>query len=303
MNMKCSFKKIKWLLFLWISICCVWGYGQESNFKISPYFNGLAILKEPFLEIGPEFEKDNLIIRTLIRLSVTDKKNSIALLDKNTASWTSILEAELKKDLTKETGPIKSFNLGLRIEWGIEKFTFFPAGNSENEVETWKNAFAFEVKGVWYRIAGKSFARQWAPQFKIRYGRIWKKSDETGIVIPTTDGSPYTVHNMIIDPPVTSPVLTFAFALPYYPGENKYSFCPALYYNFIGEKNSNTPFRNSGRLRLETWTFFYPTNPANFRIGVAPYISFRTHGTDDADGFLYGLLLQVRIETNLIKFF
>lgn len=303
MNLKCYFKKVKWLSFFLISIGCVLAYGEESNFKISPYFNGLAILKEPFLEIGPEFEKGNLSIRTLIRLSITDNENSIALIDKNTASWTSIIEAELKKDLTKATGPIKFFKLGLRMEWGVEKFTFFPAGNKANKLETWKNSFAFELKGLWYRTEGKSFAPQWAPQFKIRYGRTWKKSEEIGIVMPTTDGSPYTVKNMIIDPPITSPVLSLAFALPYYPGKNKYSFSPALYYNFIGERNSNTPFGNSGRLRLETWTFFYPTNPANFRIGVAPYISFRTHGTDDSDRFLYGLLLQVRIETNLIKFF
>jgi hypothetical protein len=206
-------------------------------------------------------------------------------------------------DLTREKGPIKFFNIGIRTEWGIEKFTFYPGGNIENKLEKWKNCFAFELKGVFYRMAGQSFASQWAPQFKIRYSRIWKNSDELGIVMPPINEGPYRVKILILDPPVTSPVLSLAFALPFYPGQNKYSFSPAVCYNFIGKQNSNTPFKNSGRIRLETWTFFYPNNPDNLRIGVAPFISFRTHGTDHADRLLYGLLLQVRIETNLIKFF
>jgi hypothetical protein len=107
---------------------------------------------------------------------------------------------------------------------------------------------------------------------------------------------------MILEPPKMTPNLSIALALPYYHGENNFSYSPALYYNLVGEENSDNPFGNSGRLRIEAWVYFYPSKPTNFRIGITPYFSYRTHGTDDFDQFLFGAILQVRIETTLLKF-
>lgn len=308
MNSNYSFKKKSWLFIFLILIGCVLAYlvyGDEHKFKVSPHLNGILLPKYAFLEVGPEFEKSNFIIRPLIRISFADPEYSIAHIDKNTAFWTSILETELKIFQAKQTGPIRFFNFCFRMEWGIERFTFFPGKDIENKKRVLKNSFAFELKGIWYRTEGKSFASQWAPQFRIRYSRIWKPSEAEEIALdtPLLDDKPAIGEDIIINPPFAKPVFSIAIALPYYPGQHKFSFCQALYYNFIGENNSNTPFRNSGRLRFESWLFFYPKHPAKSRIGIAPYISLLTHGKDDSDRLLFGFVLQLKIEANLLKFF
>lgn len=310
MNSNCNFKKKRWLSIFLIFIGCVLVYGNENQFKVSPHLNGILLPKYAFLEVGPEFENSNFIIRPLIRISFTNREYSIVHIDRNTAFWTSILETELKIYQTKQTGPIKFFNLCFRMEWGIERFTFYPGKDIENKEKVLKNSFAFEMKGIWYQTEGKSFASQWAPQFKIRYSRIWKKSEEIALDILIYDliyDEPAVVENkvenLIINPPFTKPVLSIAIALPYYPGQNKFSLCQALYYNFIGEKNSKTPFRNVGRLRFESWIFFYLKHPAKARIGIAPYISLLAYGKDDSDRLLFGFVLQLKIEANLLKFF
>lgn len=317
MNSKFVFKTILCMAILAMLITSTGVFGQETKFQIKPYLNGITSIKEGYLELGPEFKSGHLIIRPLLRFSLTDKTNSIVQLDRQTSSWSSIIALEwdlykvnaLKNDSENTSAnrsrSIHHFRLGFQMEWGKSKFSYFPDGNKENEEAEWKQSVAFELKGMWFSTEGKPYAVQWAPQFRIRYSRIWEKSDEIGVVVPPSDGGPTTVTNLVLEPPKTQPILSAALALPYYPGKGALSYSPAVYYNFIGDQNSNTPFGNAGRLRIEVWIFYYPSINAapNVRIGVAPYLSVRTHGEDKFDRWLFGGVIQLKIGTNFLHFF
>ncbi|MGD2092526.1 MAG: hypothetical protein PVH61_40545 [Candidatus Aminicenantes bacterium] len=305
MNSKSACKTITCLVVLILPIFSTAVSGQEARLQIKPYLDGITSIKDGYLELGPEFKKGSLIIRPLLRLSLIDKGNSIVQLDQEISSWISMIAVELDLDRAKESGPIAHFRLGLQMEWGRSKFSYFPGGNIENRERVWKESLAFELKGMWYSTMGKPYAVQWAPQCRIRYSRIWEKSNEIGVVFPSRNGGPGTVTNLVLEPPRTWPILSAALALPYYPGKGQLSYSPAIYFNFIGDQNGHNPFGNAGRLRIETWIFYYPSITAqpNVRIGVAPFLILQTHGENRFDQWSYGVVMQIKIGTNFLHFF
>jgi hypothetical protein len=305
MNGKYAFKKGTGVLFFVFFTCITFItllHSGETRFKISPYLQGITSISNGYLELGPEIKKGHWTIRPLFRFPITNKEESIVQLDRETGTWSSILDVELEIDITAETGPINHFHLGTRAEWGITGFTFCPEGRKENLQEKNKQSLTFEMKGMWYTTRGRVNASQWAPQFRLRYGRIWEKGEEVGVVSPSANGSFTIVYNLVIDPPASYPALSMAFALPYYPGRDKFSYMPALYYQLTGKQDSRSPFGNAGRLRVEAWIFYYPLieGKPNVRFGAAPFIGYRTHGDDGFDRLVYGGMIQMKIGTNFV---
>ena len=123
----------------------------SEKFEISPYFNGLASVDNAYIEVGPEFAKDNWYIRTLLKFAITDKENSIVQLDRNTSEFASVIEIVRDLHLTTENSPmIRFFRFGLNLGWGVKKYTYFPGGLKENKQAQDKHSLSIELKGVWY---------------------------------------------------------------------------------------------------------------------------------------------------------
>jgi len=58
------------------------------------------------------------------------------------------------------------------------------------------------------------------------------------------------------------------------------------------------------RLRVECWAFFYPQvkETPNVKIGVTPFVSIRTAGTDDFNKIEYGGMITVKFGTTFLQF-
>jgi len=286
---------------------CCHANAEEAKFELAPYLNGVTSVNDGNIEFGPEIsnKQKTFIVRPYLRFYLTDKEDSKAQIDRFTSTWRAAVAMDFVKDNTKEDGPINRFEMGLQGEWGTSEFKYFPDKTKANEKKTDKSSFGLELKGGWFHSEGKTNAAQWGPQVRIRYARDWKEADETGVVVPSTDGSPNTVTNLRLEAPTATPLFSPAIAFLYYPGSNKFGYTPVLYYDLKGKDNSYSPFNGSGRIRMEGWIYYFPliTDVPNVKIGLAPFISYRTHGADKLDSVEYGGIFQVKFASNLIQFF
>jgi hypothetical protein len=285
-------------------------YSQNTNIKISPFVNATTSVKDGLIEAGPEFNWEkvdkgtNFTLRPTFRMPLTNKADNVLQIDRFSSTWKSMLTIQYTKDNTQASGPISRHSLAAQVEYGFYNFKYYPTGNQSNEQQAGKNSYAFELKYVGYFTRGAQEAKQFSPQLRLRYAYDWKAAGEVGVVnLPNSNGV-VTTTNMTIDAPHVNPTFSPAFSLQIYPGKGTFSYSPSIYYDFSGKGGTNSPFGNLSRLRLECWVFYYPLikdNP-NVKIGITPFASIRTAGSDSFNRVEYGGMVTIKFGTTFLQF-
>lgn len=279
--------------------------GQSATFEVFPYFNGTTSINDGIIELGLELKRETFLLRPSLRLPLTDKKNGLVRIDRYTSEWKAILPLEWVVDRTGEDGRIKRTMFSFQGEWARNNFKYYPTGNAAEESQQQGNSFAGEVKLILFRMNPDGRRRQYSPQVRVRYSSEWKAADEIGVIRANNGQNFSTLSNLVVQGPSRSPQFSPAAALNYYPGAGNFSFTPAAYYDFNGNRNSADPFGNSERLRIEGWIFYYPliNNTPNVKIGLAPFYSLRTKGTDALNKVEVGGQITLRVGTTFLQFF
>ncbi len=299
--------KLFYSLFILLPIT---GFAQNATFEILPYLNGTTSIKEGQLEIGPELKWDNIangksfLLRPIFRMPLTNKNENVLQIDRFSSTWRSILSVQYTKDNTKADSSIKRNSFNLQVEYGQTNFKYYPTGNKSNEIKSGQSSYAFEIKYVGFFTKGKAYAKQFSPQFRLRYSYDWKAANEVGVLNAPNSNGVITTSNLIIDKPTVSPTFSPAFSLQIYTGKNNFSYSPTIYYDLTGKGGQNNPFNNMARLRLESWVFFYPLikDNSNVKIGLSPFLSIRTKGTDKFNAIEYGGQLTIKFGTTFLQF-
>jgi len=281
---------------------------QTAKLQVSPHVLAVFAAKSGLLEIGPEYARHSpgrgVVLRALIRLPY-DKDNAAprVQLDRYSSTWRGIVSADLERDRTRATGPISRWRAGVQMEFGTANYRYYPSGGSSAAVER-HGSVAAEIRWFSYSTEARPAAVQWAPQVCLRFAREWTKGDLVGVVVPGSGGAPSTVKNLVITPPSGTPQLAVRVAVPTYLGRGLMGFGPAFTYALSGDRGRWNPTTKSGRAGLETWVFYFPTQEGatNLRLGAAPFVSYRTHGSDAFSQWEYGALLQVRVGTAALEF-
>ena len=302
MNSKLKYKYFLSVFFLFV--CSCYAYSQEAKFNISPYVIGVASAENGFIELGPLFYNSKMELIPTIKIPITDKNGALAQIDRNTEQIKIGLAYTYIRDVTKESGPIRRLNVNARLDWGTNKFTFYPDSIETSKAELRKGSFSCLFKIGWYLTKGEINAKQFAPEIRLKYSHNYESAEEIGIVL-NSGNSISTVKNLITASPEVNPLLSPAIALSFYPGEGDFSYTPALYFNMIGKEGGNNPFDKSSRARMEFWFFYYPkiSKTANVKLGISPFISLRVKGSDSLNSFEYGGLIQLAVDTNMLRFF
>jgi hypothetical protein len=299
------------LLFSLLIFLSFEGYAQTTNFEILPYINGTTSIKDGLLEIGPEFNWENIAngvtftMKPTIKIPLTNKTDNVLQIDRFTSTARGILLIQYTKDDTKESGDIIRNSINGLFEFGYSDFKYYPTGNKKESKEEGEASYAFEIKYISFFSKGNVGAVQTSWQFRLRYSYDWKASNEVGVVNPVNSAGIITTTNMVIDGPAVRAAFSPAVSLQIYPGEGNFSYSPTIYYDFSGKEGVNNPFNNVNRLRLESWVFFYPVikdNP-NVKIGITPFVSIRTAGSDNFNKIEYGGMVMVKVGTTLLQFF
>lgn len=301
MKLKFFFKTL--LVMSFLPVLCS---AQSTKFEISPFVYATSSIKDGIIEAGPEIsnEKKSLIIRPTVRMPLTNKADNVLQIDRFSSTARGVVAVEWIKDNVTANSGISRHSFTGQAEWGFANFKYYPTGRDENEVKSRESSYAFEAKYVGFSSKGGEGEKQYSPQFRLRYSYDWKPSKEVGVVNTVNENGVITTKDVVIDAPSVRPTFSPAFSLQYYPGKGSFSYSPAIYYDLTGEKGENNPFTNLGRLRVEAWTFFYPTvtGSSNTKIGISPFISVRTHGTDDFNKVEFGGILTIRFGTSFLQF-
>jgi hypothetical protein len=301
MNARCAYKA-GISLFVVILPVILSGQTKDAKFAIAPYIKGLANIKDGFLEAGPVFYNQELEIHPYIRLPITDKERSLAQIDRSTNSLNFGASLGYIRDLTEVCDTVRRFYLVGQLEGGTRQYVFFPDSTTSSEKKMYEWYFSGELKAGYFWSAGKCYASQWNPEFRIRYARNVSEAEKTGIVRDHPNGIS-SVENMIISRPEIRSSFSPAVAISYYPGKGKFSYTPAVYFYFTGKEDESNPFNHVSRLRVETWIYYYPVMTGNFmKIGLSPFLSARTSGDDSEEKLLYGILVQLLVDKNLLRF-
>lgn len=299
------------LLYSLIMLFPIIGFAQDAKFQILPFINGITSVKDGQIEAGTELnwekvDKGNVFtIRPTVRMPLTTKSDNIIQLDRFSSTWRGVLAFQYTKDNTNDSGKISRNSFSGQFEYGSADFKYYPTGNKSNEQKDGQSSYAFEVKYIGFFTKGKSAAKQFSPQFRLRYSYDWKAANEVGVVNPVNSNGVITTSNLIIDAPSVKALFSPAFSLQIYSGKGSFSYSPTIYYDFTGKKGTNNPFDNLNRIRLESWVFFYPVvkdNP-NIKIGITPFLSLRTGGNDDFNKVEYGGMVTVKFGTTFLQFF
>lgn len=285
-------------------------FSQEAKFKISPFVNGITSVENGQIELGTElyWEKLNkdrgFIIKPMFRAPLTSNLGNTIQIDRFSSKWKGILAFQFKLNNVKATNKIKSSDLSFQLEYGTSDFKYCPTGNSDDEIKVNKESYSFEIKYIAFSTKGESEAKQFSPQFRLRYSYDWKSSKEVGVVNPINENGVITTSSMIIDSPNSQSTFSPAFSLQIYPGKGNFSYSPSIYYDFIGKMNDKNPFNNLNRIRFENWLFFYPmiSNNPNVKIGITPFLSIRTKGLDDFNKIEYGGMITIKFGTSFLHF-
>lgn len=291
-------------------ILSLFGHSQNVAFKISPFITGITSIKDGLIEAGPEFNWEkvesgkSITLRPTIRIPLTSKTDNVLQIDRYSSTWKGVLCFQYTKDNTLSTGKIERHTWSGQIEYGCSGFKYYPTGDKNNEQKNVESSYAVELKYIGFLTKGESGAKQFSPQFRLRYSYDWKASDPVGVVNPPTSTGLFTTTNLIVSPPSAKPVFSPAFSLQIYAGKGSLSYSPTIYYDFAGKQGSTNPFNNVNRLRLESWIFFYPMvngNP-NIKLGITPFLSIRTYGSDNYNNIEYGGIITMKFGTTFLQF-
>jgi hypothetical protein len=292
------------------------GFAQDGKFKILPFINVATSVKDGQLEAGPEFNLKKtaagreFVIRPTFRMPLTSKSENVLQIDRFSSDFRGILAIQGLKDKTKESGNIKRLTTTGQIEYGSSVFKFYPTGTKANELKIKESSYAFELKHIRSSTKGMNGGKQSSLQFRLRYSYDWKAANEVGVVnLPNINGVIATT-NLVIDPPSVKPTFSPAFSWQIYPGKGNFSYSPTVYYDFTGKRGEDNLFDNLNRVRIESWVFYYPIIPdnpnvkiTNIKIGITPFFSIRTTGTDDFNTFEYGVVIRIKFDTTFFQFF
>ncbi|SKC16702.1 hypothetical protein [Dyadobacter psychrophilus] len=291
-------------------LCPLMTLAQEAKFKLAPYVNATTSIKEGLIEAGPEMSWDKVekgksfMLRPVIRLPLTNKSENVLQIDRFTSTWKSVLSAQFTRDKTQAVGRISRHSLTGQVEYGYANYKYYPGGNSNVEISNGENSYAFEIKYAGFFSKGESGAKQFSPQFRLRYAYDWKAAAEASVLNAPNPGGFLTITNIVVEAPSARPVFSPAFSLQIYPGKGNFSYAPTIYYDFTGNKGDNGPFGNLNRLRLESWIFFYPAvkDSPNVKIGISPFLSLRTKGADSFNKAEYGGMITLKFGTTFLQF-
>lgn len=286
-------------------------FAQEAKMEVLPFMNCTTTIKDGQIEAGPELmwnkveESRTFVLRPTLRMPLTNKSDNVLQIDRFSSTWRGIVAIQYSKDNTGEDGNISIHSFGGQIEYGSNDYEYYPLGTRDNEVTQTESSYAFELKYIGFFTKGKSEAMQLSPQFRVRYSYDWKESNEVGVVNPPNNDGVVVTTDMTIDAPTVKPTFSTAFSLQIYPGKNPFSYSPTIYYDFIGKKGTNNPFDNLNKIRIESWVFFYPliNNNPNVKIGLTPFLSIRTAGTEALNKVEYGGMISVKFGTSFLQFF
>ncbi|MFN2380821.1 MAG: hypothetical protein ABR519_11535 [Bacteroidales bacterium] len=316
---------LKWTLLCNIIIVlsiCTKTVAQDANFKVAPFATTNTSIKDGQLEIGPEFifNKDSVdiggftvstdggnsfIIRPTFRIPLTNKENNVVQIDRYTSTWRSILALQYTLFKIGNKGLINTHSFVGQFEYGFAQFKYYPTGEKSKENKQQENSFGGEFKYIGFFTQGKLGTKQFSPQIRLRYSYDWKAGKEVGVVNSPNYNGVTTTTNMIVDAPSVQPTISVAFTFQFYSGRGCFSYSPALYYDITSRKGQSSTFNSLNRLRLEFWTFYYPLikDNANVKIGVSPFMSIRTKGTDDFNQIEYGGMITIRFNSTFLHFF
>lgn len=284
------------------------GFAQDTKFKILPFVNGTTSIKQGQIEAGPELNWEKVekgitfTLRPSVRIPLTNKSDNISQIDRYSSTWRGILAIQYTKDNTKVNGKISRHSFNMQFEYGSSNFKYYPTGNKTNEQKEGETSYGFELKYIGYFTNGDSEAKQFSPQFRLRYSYDWKAANDIGIVNPANNNGIITTTNLVIDAPNVTPTFSPAFSLQIYQGKGSFSYAPTIYYDFTGKKGTNNPFDYLNRLRLESWVFFYPKDSPNVKIGISPFLSMRIAGTDEFNKVEYGGMITIKFGTTILQF-
>jgi len=298
--------KQKFLFSYFLSFICFIGFSQ--SFDINPYLKALTNIKDGYFEGGIEFHNSskNFSILPYVRLPLTNKQENLIVIDRFTNTWRGVVAFQWENDLTTLTSNTKVHRFGGQIEWGRAKYKYYPTGTKSNEVASSKSSVAGEILYSYYSALRVHVpGRQKNVQLRLRYANETKPSNEVGVVMPPNTFGVVTTSNMVISPPSKTPSFSPAFAFQKYRGTGNVSYTHALYYDMQGIKDQNGPFNNLHRMRYEFWVFYYPIipNSPNVKLGIGPFISLRTKGTDQLNRLEYGGQATVKIGRLFQSFF
>lgn len=300
----------KKLFYSFLLLLPVFAFSQDAKLEILPFVDATTSIMDGQIEAGPVFIRENVakgntfIVKPYIRIPLTSKSENVLQIDRFSTSWRGVLSIQYTKDYTEESGNIARHSLDAQVEYGSSEYKYYPTGDERIPFKNSENSYGFELKYVGFFTKGASGAKQYSPQFRLRYSYDWSAADEVGVVNPPNSNGVVATADLIIDAPSVRPAFSPAFSLQIYPGKGSFSYSPTIYYDFVGNNGTNSPFGNLNRLRLESWVFFYPLmkdNP-NVKFGVSPFFSIRTAGNDHYKKVEYGGIISVKFGTSFLQF-
>ncbi|HEU4726673.1 MAG TPA: hypothetical protein VFT22_02255 [Kofleriaceae bacterium] len=284
-----------------------------------------AAVKSSQIEAGVDFKANNIRtdipgpgegpppqpatswqVRLFGRVPVTgDDDSTVVQLDRFTSKVK--VGARLAREWDAEAAPVADQTwlvthwVSLASDFGWGRFEYFPTGDETMPIRPAHSSVSTELEYRNYR-AKKGAGSQLAPQLRLRYVRDWKASDKVGVVIPGTPPAPSTTKDMIVEAPTVAPELSLRFALPYTAG-SELGYAPGITYTLKGEQGEFAPGGKVGRIRAEWYFYWFPAGlKGGGRVGVAPFVDFRTHGSDTLNRLEYGGIVDVRFETTLLEY-
>jgi hypothetical protein len=281
----------------------MWPLAGQVSVPLSPYVDGLLTPKESLVEVGLAYRTGNVQLRPSIRLPYKeDQKPELAELTRYSPGGRAVLALSYHEPMGGVRGPLGARSISLTGEYGYNRFGYHPTGTKAETVRR-EHSFAVELKGMQYETPGASGAWQIAPQFKLWFSRDWTAADKVGVVGTDTLTGLTLSRNMIVAAPSVRPRLIPSLAFPIYPGSGDFAWAPVASMDLKGAKGDKFAFGDVGRLKLEAWTYYFPTAPAavNVRFGIAPFASYRAFGTDDFRRWEYGGIVQLWVGSTFFE--
>lgn len=132
--------------------------------------------------------------------------------------------------------------------------------------------------------------------------KIEKVSGTLNQVAAWLNGHPVIRTDGIVAAPAVAPETSLRLASPFTTG-SELGHGPGLTYTLKGDPGDYLPGAKVGRLRAEWYFYWFPSGlKGGGRIGLAPFLDLRTHGTDKLHGVEYGAIVDLRLETTLLEY-
>ena len=212
-------------------------------------------------------------------------------LDDYTKEWR--LGLSLGKEVALDRDKVR---VQLEPEWAFKQFKYFPTTAPPSATST-NHSIDVALNAFYYREPTE--AAPWALQAKLRLAHDWEDSPAVGIVTPAMPPLPALVtDSRIIDGPVVQDSLTarLFFWKQATPG-SEWAVGPSAAATFAGPKGHTSSISTTAIFRGELWLYFMPStaSPANFRIGISPFLSVYAKGeATDGRTVVPGALFQAR---------